>query len=166
MNAEPLRRLVLERAHAEAKAALADAEARGAAEVERFRAETAHAVERARSEGAAAGELEAGRLRAAARREARRRVLEAQQAAYDEFRLSANEAVLALRADEAYGALLADLSAAARTALGDAAALEVDPDRLGGVRARAGARSVDLTLPALADGCIEALGPRVAELWR
>lgn len=166
MNVEPLRRLVLERAHAEAAAVIAEAETRAAAELERSRGESAEVLERARAEGAVAGELEAGRLRASARREARRRVLEAEQAAYEEFRRSAHDAALALREDGAYAALLAELAAAARRTLGESAEVEIDPDGRGGVRARAGARSVELTLPELVDACIEALGARVVELWR
>ena len=93
-------------------------------------------------------------------------VLEARRAVYEDFRRAAVEAVLALRSEDGYAALLARLSDDARDALGEDAELEVDPDGVGGVRARAGRRSVDLTLPTLAEGCTTRLGGRLEELWR
>lgn len=93
-------------------------------------------------------------------------MLEARRAVYDDFRGEARAAALGLREDPSYPALLKRLVAEARAALGPDAEVERDPEGAGGVRARSGARSVDLTLPALVEGCVARLGDRVTELWR
>jgi vacuolar-type H+-ATPase subunit E/Vma4 len=167
VNVERLRATFLAGAEAEAEAAREEADLRAGDEVERAREESARLQEVARSEGEAAGELEASRELALARSEARRLVLEARQAVYEDFRHRALADALALRADrKAYARLLDRLESAARRALGDGLAVERDPEDVGGVRARAGRRSVDLTLPALVDDCIAALGARTEALWR
>jgi vacuolar-type H+-ATPase subunit E/Vma4 len=166
MNVDRLRATLLVEAEREAESLVASAEARAADERERAQAEAKGVVERAGDEGREAGELESARSRALARRRASRLVLEARRAVYEDFRRAAVEAVLALRSEDGYAALLARLSDDAREALGEDAELEVDPDGVGGVRARAGRRSVDLTLPTLAEGCMTRLGGRLEDLWR
>lgn len=167
MNADRLRATLLEAAGAEAEATRAEAERRAGEELERARAEAERLQELAAAEGEAAGELQAGRALALARSRARRLVLEARRAAYEDFRSRALAGALALRDDrKTYPSLLGRLETEARRALGDELELERDPEDLGGVRARAGKRSVDLTLPTLVDRCVKALGVRVEELWR
>ncbi len=121
------------------------------------------------SEARRAGECDGGRraasIRAQGQRVLRERELTARRDVYDRARVEAVEAVAALRAAEGYPSLLERLTAAARARLGEDAVVEVDPER-GGVIARAGVRLVDLTLPALADRCLEGMGVRLRELWR
>ena len=167
MSVERLRATLLEAAEAEARSLLEDAERRAAVAAERSEADSRRLLETARAEGLASGELRSARALALARAEARRLVLEAKADVYAEFRRRAFAAALALRDDEeAYGRMLRGLEAEARHSLGDGAAIELDPPEVGGVRAQAGKRSVDLTLPVLAERCIVLLGPAVEELWR
>jgi vacuolar-type H+-ATPase subunit E/Vma4 len=167
VSVERLRATLVAGAEAEAQALLGEAEARAAAESERAGEESERLLARARAEGEASGELQAGRALALARAESRRVVLEAKAEAYRELRERALAAALALRDDpEPYGRLLDELESAARRALGDGAAIERDPPEAGGVRAAAGRRSVDLTLPVLVESCLASLGSSVEELWR
>lgn len=167
MSVEWLRATLLEGAEAEARALLEDADRRAAEESERSLTDSEQLLEAARAEGNASGELQSARALALARAEARRLVLEAKAAVYDEARSRALAAALALRDDPAaYRPVLRRLEAEARRSLGDGAELELDPPDVGGIRARAGRRSVDLTLPVLVEGCIGSLGPAVEELWR
>lgn len=167
MSVERLRATLLEDAEAEARALLEDADRRAAAESELSVADSEQLLETARAEGDASGELQSARALALARAEARRLVLEEKAAVYEDFRSRALAAALALRDDRAaYRRVLRRLEAEARRSLGDGAELELDPPEAGGVRARAGRRSVDLTLPVLVEGCIGSLGIAVEELWR
>lgn len=167
MNADRLRATLLAGVEAEAEATVSAAELRAAEEVERACGDSERLQEHARAEGEVAAELESTRALALARSRARRIVLEARQAVYEDFCAQALAAALALRADrKAYERLLGRLEATARRTLGDGAEVELDPAGVGGVRARAGRRSVDLTLPTLVDRCVAALGTRVEELWR
>ncbi len=166
LNASALRALVLAEADGEAGAAVEEAEAKAAEQVRRARREAAALLLRARREGERAGELETAALRAEARGHARRLVLEARREVYEELCRRAQAAALELRESEAYGALLERLEAAARAQLGPEAEVEIDVPELGGVRARAGTRRVDYTLPALTERCITALGGELERLWR
>jgi hypothetical protein len=167
VNVDRLRATLLANASAEADATLAAGEGRVRAERERRREESSRLQESARAEGETAGNLESARDLAVARSGARRLVLEARQAVYEDFRGRALADALALRADrKEYARLLDRLEAAARRSLGDDVEIERDPEDVGGIRARAGARSVDLTLPTLVDRCVADLGARVEELWR
>ena len=167
MNVDRLRTTLLRGVEAEVEATVSAAELRAAAQVERAREDSTRLQEDARAEGEAAGELESARTLALARSLARRIVLEARQAVYEDFRAQALAAALSLRADgKVYERLVDRLEATARRTLGDGAEVELDPADVGGVRARAGRRSVDLTLPTLVDRCVVVLGARVEELWR
>jgi hypothetical protein len=165
VNLEPLREAVLEQARTDSARIRAEASARAAETVGLAEREGVAGVEQARAEGTAAGRSRGGRELAAARREARRLVLEAKRDLHDELRARARAAALAVREEAGYPALLEALSAAARRQLGEHAVLEIDPPDAGGVRAAAGGRSVDYTLVALTDRCLEKLGRRIEELW-
>jgi vacuolar-type H+-ATPase subunit E/Vma4 len=158
--------MMLREVAAEATAAQADAEAAARAELEHARAAADELVERARAEAATAAELEAGRARAQAEQRARRLVLAARKGVYDDFRRDALSAAMALRDSSDYPLLLERLARVARSQLGEGAELEVDPPHLGGVRARAGRRHVDYTLPVLVARCVEAHGEELERLWR
>jgi vacuolar-type H+-ATPase subunit E/Vma4 len=143
--------------------ALAEREADERVEHARGRADAL--VAEARAQGDADGRLEAAREEAVARFSARMTVLAEQNASYEELRRRARTAVLTLREEPAYPELLERLAAAARRDLGDGAQLQIDPPDLGGVLGSAGTRTVDYTLVALADRCVDGRGPRLAALW-
>jgi vacuolar-type H+-ATPase subunit E/Vma4 len=143
---------LLEEADAEARAIVAEA-----------RQQADAIVSRAREQGRAEGRVAASREQSQTRMLARMEVLAARREAYDELGRRARTAASALRDDAGYPDLLERLTAAARADLG--AGTEVQPDPAGGVRGRAGSRRVDYTLPALADRCVAALGPKARRLW-
>ena len=165
MNVAALRASFLAATAAEAERALAEARRRHEVRLAEARGQADELVEQARHAGEADGELEAAQMRVRARRRARALELAARREVYDEFRGAALEAALALRGTPAYARLLGRLAAAARRQLGAEAILELDPTGPGGVAARAGARRVDYTLPALVDRCIAGLGDELTGLW-
>lgn len=161
----PLESALMTAAQEAAAARVADAESQAAA-VGRDSADRAHTVlERARSEGKAVAEREAAVRLMQAKRRARGFVLKAQRGAYDRLFAEADAEVRALRTHPAYGQLENRLVEAARSIIGPKAEVVRDPDGAGGVRAQAGSRVIDLTLPRLARRCIECLGERIAGLW-
>lgn len=166
MTFEPLRAALMAEAEAEAKRRRAEVDEtceRGLADAQ---AKARTLTEQGRLEGELAAAQEALRRRAAATRRARELRLQAQRALIDELRLRTHEASLRLRTEPGYPLLLDRLSEAARSQLGPAAELEVDPPDLGGVLARAGSASVDYTLPALVDRAIVDLDGELEALWR
>jgi vacuolar-type H+-ATPase subunit E/Vma4 len=152
-------------AHARADEIVARAEAEVAQQTEPARREAEAILAAARAEGEAEGRREAAREEAAEHAAARATVLGAQRESYDQLCLRVRAAALALRGERDYQRLLERLSAAARRELGDDAELEVDPPELGGVRGKAGTRAIDYTLVAIAERCVDGLGPRLAALW-
>lgn len=166
MNLEPLRMAL--RAGAEADAGRGRAEVEDACARRLLEAETqAQALmARGRRDGEEAAAHERLRRRAAATRRARELRLEAQRTLVDELRSRACEAALQLKTDPRYPELLDRLSQIATAQLGAGAKLEIDPPEFGGVVARAGARSVDYTLPALVDRAIGELDGKLDTLWR
>jgi vacuolar-type H+-ATPase subunit E/Vma4 len=165
MTLEAARDALLGDAREAAQRRLDEAEAQARAHVEDARRQAADTIARARARGEAEGRVEAAHEEAQVRAFARMDVLAAQREAFDELGRRAREAALALRGEPGYAELLEHLVAAARRDLGEAAELEIDPPGAGGVRARAGSRRVDYTLPALADRCVAQLGGGVARLW-
>jgi vacuolar-type H+-ATPase subunit E/Vma4 len=91
-------------------------------------------------------------------------VLEAQRRVHDEVIRAAHEAVIDIRADPRYPALLDHLESEAREQLGRGAIIERDPNG-GGVVGAADGRGVDYTLPALADRALAVHADEVAQLW-
>ena len=165
MTLEPLREALIATARGDAESVRAEAAATAAAEIAAARSDAERAVGRARAEARERAELEVRSRRAAQRREARGRILRARREAYDALHEDAVAAVLRLRDDPGYEALLDRLEASARELLGPDATVERDPSGVGGVIAHDGRRSIDATLPALAASGLEALGSRVEELW-
>jgi hypothetical protein len=74
-------------------------------------------------------------------------------------------AVLDLRADPRYPALLDHFEQVARRQLGADAVIERDPDGVGGIVAHQGDRRVDYSLAALADRALDTLGDDIERLW-
>jgi hypothetical protein len=153
---------------------VAAAAAQEAATAERGRAARLEEAQRAAGElvraGRDAGERDAAReavrARAAALRAGRAEILAARSRLHADLEAAALDGALALRRSPRYPDLLDRLSASATARLGGRPQLEVDPDPAGGVVARSGGRMIDATLPRLTRRCLDALGPRVEELWR
>jgi vacuolar-type H+-ATPase subunit E/Vma4 len=165
LSLDPVRRAIVDDAREEADRMLAELELELGGRIDGARDEAAKILVAARSAGEEEGRLEATRETSRLRTEARMTVLAAERELYDELCARSREATLALREDPGYRELLERLAAAARAALGPDAELEVDPPELGGVRARAGSRSVDYSLPTLSERCIGRLGRRLRRLW-
>ncbi len=166
MNLDPVRQVRLARARAEAERLLAQARDEAAETVAAAHSEAETTVAEARRQGSRDAAVENEGSGSESARAAREAVLAARREACDSLARTAEAAVLALRENPAYPRLLEALRAAALAQLGPGASVELDPRRYGGVIARAGHRRVDYTLPVLAQRCVDALGPRIEELWR
>jgi vacuolar-type H+-ATPase subunit E/Vma4 len=165
MTLEPLREALRAETDAELTRHLGEVEVECARLVAEAEAEAHELVRQGRLDGEAAAAREGARRRAAATRKAREIRLRARQRQVEKLECLAREAVLAARRDGRYPALLERLAAAVREQLGPEAAVEVDPEGLGGVIGRRGKASVDYTLPALADRVIAGLDEEVERLW-
>ena len=122
-------------------------------------------AEQGPARGARRPQREARRRRAAARRRARESQLERNARCYDELRLRARRGARAAGRPRVPEAARPPV-AGARVQLGPDAAVEIDPPDIGGVVGRADGRSVDYSLPALAERAVEDLDGRLEALWR
>jgi vacuolar-type H+-ATPase subunit E/Vma4 len=161
----PLETSLLESARQEAEERLAAARGEAASKIGEGEAQARDRLEKARAEGARAAEREAQRRLVHAKREARRMVLHAQREAYEHLMTSAVGAARQLRRHAKYPDLEERLVRLAKDLLGADAEIQRDPEGRGGVRARKGSRSVDLSLPALARRCVEERTESVSSLW-
>jgi vacuolar-type H+-ATPase subunit E/Vma4 len=165
VNLEPLRRALAAdtESEEERRRAEVDAECRQmVTEAEN----AADALRRlARLEGEETAEREASRRLAAANRRAREIRLGAQGRLVEELRRRSSEAVMRLRDEPDYPALLARLTHVARSRLGGDVEIIVDPPGRGGVVGRRGGASVDLTLVALAGRAVAEMGAELERLW-
>jgi hypothetical protein len=159
----PVREALLAAARADATATAEQAEAAAAAVLDEARARADAIVAAARAEGERDAARTQAREAARVHREGRETVLRAQQEAYARLRIRARAEVRALRADPAYAGLLERLRSRARAELGEDAEIREHPD--GGVVAETPGRWLDLSLPALADQAVDALGAEVTRLW-
>jgi vacuolar-type H+-ATPase subunit E/Vma4 len=166
VNLESLRTAFLEQAEAEAARRRAEVEAERERRLAGAQAEASSLVEQGKLDGRLAARQESARRRGAARRRAREALLGVCGAMYGELRSRARTEALELRSDPGYRALLDRLVEAARAQLGPEAEIETDLPYVGGVLGRAGSRSVDYTLPALADRALEELDGEVEMLWQ
>ncbi len=160
---EPVRQAILAAAHADAERLLADADAEAADAVARAEAEADRIGSTARTQGEADAEAVLVSERARARRRARALVLAAQRAAYDGLRARVVRALPELRAGTGYARWRDSVDEQVREMLGEDAVLTEPPD--GGVVGEAPGRRVAVTLTALADQAIDALGADVEGLW-
>ncbi len=165
MSLGTARDALLDDARRQAQEIVAAGEAEADQRLRAARRDADELLARARAEGEAEGRRAAIRAQARQRFGAHMQVLAARRASYDALAQRARADALALRAEPGYPQLLELLTAAARADLGADAEVTVDPPGLGGVIARAGTRAVDYTLVAIAERCVQDLGPRVAELW-
>jgi vacuolar-type H+-ATPase subunit E/Vma4 len=160
---EPVRAALLAAARADATAVLAAADEEAAATVAAARAQVTDLVATARRAGAADAAAMLAADRARGRREARRIELSARQEVWDQLRARAAAEVTALRDHPAYGRLRDRLAAQARQLAGPDAVVSEPAE--GGAVAVAAGRRWDLSLPALAERAVDALGPEVERLW-
>jgi len=156
---EPLRAALIARAESDAAQIRAQAEQEGQMAVAAARDQAAALLAAARSEGA----ITASQLLAAeqykARRAARRVVLTAQRAAYEQLREHSRDAVRRLLVDPTRRG---ELIATVQERLGDRAVVRDVPD--GGLVAEApDHRRIDATVAALVDAAITALD--VEAMW-
>lgn len=158
-----LRAALLDHAHSDAAATLADADAVAASTLATARAEAEALLAEARARGAADGAVVLAAERARAARGARALVLAARRAAYDELRQQARDAVSGLRHDPSYPALLDALRERAFRDLGPDATLR--EHARGGIVGESGGRRAVYVLDDLADGIVERLGDDLDGLW-
>ncbi|MFI7063589.1 hypothetical protein ACIBL3_21570 [Kribbella sp. NPDC050124] len=160
---DPVRDALLAAARADAAAELRDAESRRDTLLADARRTADELVADARVKGEAEATVLLTARMADSRRDARRTVLAAQRALYDELRRRCRLAAVALVRRPDYEQLRKRLVAQAEDLLGPGAAVTDSPD--GGVLASAGTRRLDLSLPALVDRVVDRSGTEVAELW-
>lgn len=165
MNLDAVVDALLADARADADALRADADRDAEAALAAARREADRLLAGARADGEAEARTVAATELARSRRAGRETVLAARRQAYDRLRLEAGLAAAALRQSPSYPGLVENLGRLARLQLGAGAAVTVDGE-VGGVVARAGSRSVDYRLPAIAERCLHELGPEVDALWR
>jgi vacuolar-type H+-ATPase subunit E/Vma4 len=166
VNTERLRTSFLATVSAEVAASARTLEPERLGRIAAANADAERLIASARAAGEAEAANDALQLVAKARREARGEMLAARRETYERLRTVAQAEVLALRGSPQYRRLLDRLATDVRSQLGAGAVTEVDPDPVGGVISRDGHRSVDCSLPALANRCLDALGPRVEVLWK
>ncbi len=158
----PLAAALRDRAHAAADEVLARADEDARESLDRAHQEAEALLGQARAKGAADGQAVLAAERAGAARRARAVLLAAQQAAHDDLRTAAREAVRALREDPDYPAMLEALRARALSDLGPGAVVTT-LDR-GGIVAESGPRRIEYSLEGLADDLVDEVVDR-AEPW-
>lgn len=160
------RRARLDEARAAARRVEAETEAASRARLEDATQAAEAILARARAEAAAEADRDGATAMARERRNARRLVLEAQRAAYEDMIERVRAGALALRSKPAYGQLLEGLERSARRRLGDVPVVVQESTPGGGIIAEADGRRLDYSLAALADRCAGELGAEVERLWR
>lgn len=165
MTLEAVRDALLAEARADAAEQVAAADTAGRDAVDAAQAEADRLLAQARADGEAEARAAVAGELARARRQAREVVLAARRAAYEHVGAEARRQATELGEAPGGASLVEGLAALARAQLGDGAVVDADGE-VGGVVARAGTRSVDYRLAAVAERCLDALGPEVEELWR
>lgn len=154
---------------------LADARAKASNTLDSAREEAREIVtaaeadaERIRAAAAAAGEetarSEATLRSARVRHQAHRAVMRSRNTLRDEVRRRVRDSAVDLRRDPRYPDVLKSLRARAVQELGPDVVVTEDLNA-GGLVAVAGSRSLDLTLPTLADAVLETMESEVSGLW-
>ena len=158
---EPVRAALLGAARAAADREVAAAQRYAAEVLDTATAGVAATQAAAAGVGRAEAAARTARAQAQARRERRAAELRAQAAAYDELRERVRAAVRALPAS--FPRLRERLVAQALAELGPDARITDTPD--GGLLAETPGRRLDLSLDALADLAVHALGAEASLLW-
>jgi hypothetical protein len=159
---DPVRSALLRAARSDADAVVADAVRDAAAVLAGARSRAAAVLAAAAAEGRADAASRAARERARARRDRRTAELTAWSAAREELRAHVRAVVRELPG--ACPDLRERLVTRIRAELGPDAALTATPD--GGLTGEVPGRRLELSLDALADLAVDALGPDVERLWR
>jgi len=160
---EALRQSLLSAASARAAATIAQACADATVTQAAAKATAAKIIATARAEGRRATETRAQAQLVEAERAARALVLTAERGVEDNARTRALAAAMTFRHQPEYTKLLDTLEASARRRLGPTTEIERDPPDAGGVRARLGRRSIDLTLASLVDQALTGALDEVAD---
>jgi hypothetical protein len=160
---EPLSAALLAQARAAAELMLREVDDELAADAAASAEQAAELVAQARSQGAEDGAAVLSLERARGRRVARAIVLRAQREAYDELRSRCRQEVSALYAAPAGAPLRSRLVQLVHRELGPDAEIHDHPD--GGLIGVQRGRRVDLSVDALVDRAISALGARIEQLW-
>jgi vacuolar-type H+-ATPase subunit E/Vma4 len=162
---EPVHRALLEDARTEAERLVADATRAAELVVAEAARDADEEVERARQRGIASARARAEQALGYARNAADTVVLEAKEGIRLRIHQATHAAVLELRGDDRYPALVRELEHRAHNQLGPDVQIEYDPDGRGGIVAIDGHRRVNYTLPDLADRALDAHADEVARLW-
>lgn len=167
MKAElvPLETALLSAAREQAAVRRKEAETRAAEVARESEARARALLEHAVAEGERVAEREAAHRLVEARRKARALVLGAERAAYERLLAEAVSVTRMLHEQPEYADLEGRLVEVAQAVLGPETEIVRNPDGQGGVQARNGGRSVDLSLPTLARRCVGQLGQAVTRLW-
>lgn len=161
----PLEQALMQAASDEAAKRRDDAETQAHHTADAGAAHAQELIDQAKAQGEQAAQRAAAHRLVSAKREARGVVLGAKSNAYRQLLDRSVAAMSALHDDRGYPELEQRLAGMAVALLGPKAHVDRDPDGQGGIRARNGARTVDLTLPTLARRCVTQLGERVTALW-
>jgi len=159
----PVRRSLLTAARQEAADLRRDAAEKALAVLEAARRDADLIRATAAAEGAATARSQAARTSARARRQAHETVLTRRNALRLDLRSQVRQAAVELRTDPRYPRLLARLTEQSRALLGAEATVTESPQ--GGVVARAGSRTLDVSLPVLAARTLESMTQEVCGLW-
>lgn len=157
----PVAAALLDRAHRDADAMLAAADAAAAATLAAARDEAVQLRALALEKGAADGAAVLANERSRAERTARGVVMAARRAADDRLRQAARDAVSDLRSDPSYPRILAGLRARATRERGASAVISEYPR--GGIVAEADGTRVEYSLDGLADDVMDRL--EAADEW-
>ncbi|MCC3283827.1 hypothetical protein [Arthrobacter caoxuetaonis] len=161
---EPVREAIRRDAEERAREVV-DAATRQAEDIRgRAREEADGIRSRSDADGRDAARTEAALRSARLRRRAGGIVLSQEEELREQLRSEVLAEMAQLRTDPRYPRLLDALRAQARTLLGRQAQLEEAPE--GGIIGRLGSRSVNLSLPALADAALERHAGEVRTLWQ
>jgi cell division septum initiation protein DivIVA len=159
----PVRDFLLTSARQDCAEILHKAEDEAAVVLSAARKEADAIVAAARAEGVADAAAVAAADLTRAKRQAREVVLRTQRESFDTLRRQSQAAAKDLLGRADYGALHQQLECVARSRAGSLGSASEHPD--GGFVVDGPGWRLDLSLPALADGALEALGPQVQGLW-
>ncbi len=142
---------------------LSDAARRKAVELlDAARSQAAQIVKAAALEGETAARSEAALQSSRVRREAREMVLSKRSSVREELRRQLRESASALQAESLYPQLIKALSERCLLLLGPSTTVTESPE--GGVIAESDSRRLDLSLPLLAEMCLDSMA-EARDLW-
>ncbi len=165
MHLVPVADALLDDAEADASRLLDQAQRDADSTRTSAQADVSQQLDRARDRAKTSALAQHRQLLTQARRQASAIIMEAQEAARVQLIRQLRDDAMRLRDDPRYPRLLDGLEAAVRQQLGPDTIITRDPTVAGGIIGLAGDRSVDYTLPALAERALGSLGRQTAALW-